>query len=160
MTLLQKAWLRLRIKWLYKFFCTSNEEKWLLVKALYLVCGTTLALWILPFWITRRLTSRVPANEIGILFSVNQIVWAVETTSRYIPGAACLSKAMAAQVLLAEYGHRSELRIGVARDNGRLRAHAWLEDDGEILIGGNLDNYKPLHMKEISLSNENDCPQI
>jgi hypothetical protein len=49
----------------------------------------------------------------------------------------CLTQALAAQVLLARSGDQSDLRIGVTRDsNGKFLAHAWLERQGAVLIGG------------------------
>jgi hypothetical protein len=54
-----------------------------------------------------------------------------------VPGASCLTQALAAQYLLARSGHRSQLRVGVAQDpSGRLLAHAWLVSDGRVVIGG------------------------
>ena len=50
--------------------------------------------------------------------------------------ATCLVRALALQRLLAQNGHRSELRIGVASQDGALKGHAWLVDpDGDILVG-------------------------
>jgi hypothetical protein len=47
-----------------------------------------------------------------------------------------LSQALATQILLARAGEASELRIGVARSGNReVRAHAWLETHGQIIIG-------------------------
>lgn len=71
------------------------------------------------------------------------MVWAVEVVSRRSPGSTCLVQALAAQLLLARYGHPSLLQIGVARpDQGMLKAHAWLEHEGTVLIGDlNLHEY-------------------
>ena len=52
-----------------------------------------------------------------------------------LPGT-CLVRALALQRLLAEHGFASELRIGVAREEGVLLAHAWLVADSEVLVGG------------------------
>ena len=41
----------------------------------------------------------------------------------------CLRDALAAAVLLRQSGCRSDLVIGVARDGGEIRAHAWLGAD-------------------------------
>ena len=57
--------------------------------------------------------------------------------SRRVPKATCLTQAIALRTLLARDGKESELRIGVAKaEDGRLEAHAWLESDGRIVIGG------------------------
>ena len=47
---------------------------------------------------------------------------------------------MAGQVLLGRQGEPSELRLGVAKDDwGALQAHAWLESNGAVVVGGELD---------------------
>lgn len=59
---------------------------------------------------------------------------AFRRASERLPGT-CLIRALALQRLLAEHGHASELRIGVARSESGLMAHAWLASGDEILIG-------------------------
>ena len=44
-------------------------------------------------------------------------------------GATCLEAALVRQAMLAALGIRRELVIGVARDGGTVRAHAWLEGE-------------------------------
>jgi hypothetical protein len=64
----------------------------------------------------------------------------VGVAGRLVPGTTCLVRALAAQALLARRGHASQLRLGVARGSGRaFEAHAWLEQDGRVLVGGPLD---------------------
>jgi len=66
----------------------------------------------------------------------NRIAWAVVVTSRYIPFTKCLAQALVTQVLFAHYGYTSQLRIGVAKDGPeRLKAHAWVESQGMIVVG-------------------------
>jgi len=120
-----------------KFFRLSNAERGLLMRAVVLVGTMRLGLWLVAFqrliaWQTHapaflRADSRTPPE---------QVRWAVEVASRYLPGAAtCLVRALAAQALLA--GRDSHLRIGVSKgEHGRLAAHAWVESEGEIVIGG------------------------
>lgn len=60
--------------------------------------------------------------------------------SRYVPAASCLTQALAMLVLLNRFGHSSELRIGVVKnDADRLKAHAWVECEGKIVIGSRMD---------------------
>jgi hypothetical protein len=83
----------------------------------------------------------------GMRWSSDRIVWAVSAASGRIPALGnCLSVALAAKLLLTISGYSSSLRIGVAkRDSGLLEAHAWLEDNGKILIGSvEHDRYVPL----------------
>ncbi len=54
-----------------------------------------------------------------------------------IPGATCVPRAMAAQRLLAKSGRAGTLIFGVRRlPNGRLDAHAWVEENGVVVHGG------------------------
>ena len=49
----------------------------------------------------------------------------------------CLTNALAVQFLLGRRGYSTVLRIGVAKKDGSaLEAHAWLEHEGEVLLGG------------------------
>ena len=48
----------------------------------------------------------------------------------------CLSQALATQVMLGRRGRSATLRIGVANEEGAVKAHAWLETEGKIIIGG------------------------
>ncbi len=69
--------------------------------------------------------------------TARRIGWAVRNAARLVPGASCLTQALAAQYLLARAGCRSHLQVGVARDPaGRFLAHAWLVSDGKVVIGG------------------------
>jgi Transglutaminase-like superfamily len=60
----------------------------------------------------------------------------VAAVSRFVPGASCLTQALAARVVLAREGYDSTLQLGMARIDGRLQAHAWLVCDGLIVVGG------------------------
>jgi hypothetical protein len=65
--------------------------------------------------------------------------------SRYVPCATCLVQAFTAQILLGRNGHAGEVHIGVALDDKQgFRAHAWVESEGKVLVGGaagGLDDY-------------------
>jgi Transglutaminase-like superfamily len=79
--------------------------------------------------------------------TIERIAWAVRAAGRFIPGGTnCLVRALATQLLLGQYGYRSELRIGVRKaEDGALAAHAWLESAGAIVIGEfELEHYVPL----------------
>jgi len=53
---------------------------------------------------------------------------------------------MALQYLLRRDGHPALMHIGVNKDEmGKLKAHAWVESRGKVLIGGsNLSSYTRL----------------
>ena len=60
----------------------------------------------------------------------------------------CLPQALTACLLMKRQGLAANLRIGVKNgSDGQLRAHAWVEHNGDIVVGGigpNLQSYTPL----------------
>jgi hypothetical protein len=110
-------------------------------KVLLLVGLIRLTLWLLPFRLVRRLAGYLisPARRRDRTGwpAIPQLTQSVTAVSRYVPQATCLTQALAAQILLHRYGHPASLRIGVARSqSGKFEAHAWLESDGVVVIGG------------------------
>lgn len=60
----------------------------------------------------------------------------IERLARFVPGASCLTQALALQVILARAGHFCCLQIGVRRDDyGIFSAHAWVTCNGRVVIG-------------------------
>ena len=126
---------------LQKFWRLPPSDRRLLVTAVLLLTAIRLGLWLLPFQTLRRvLPRRIQAPT--RLDNSNQsfpkrIGWAVTIASRYVPRATCLTQALAVQVLLDRRGYPAHLRIGVARGAQRLlEGHAWVEHQGQIIIGG------------------------
>jgi Transglutaminase-like superfamily len=127
----------------------TTSERFLLVRALLVVSITRVALWILPVDAARRIAARAAAPA-GKHIPVDRSAWAVKAVSRYIPGATCLTQALAAQALLTSSGHDSRVEIGVVREAGRFEAHAWVICQDQIVVGGNevaryvrLDHLRP-----------------
>jgi hypothetical protein len=79
---------------------------------------------------TRRLRGSDPERD--------RMLRSIESAGRrLLPAGPCLSQAIVADMLLRRRGFDSQLRIGVAREeSGALRAHAWVESDGEVVMGG------------------------
>lgn len=75
-------------------------------------------------------------------------MWAIRHVARLVPGATCLTKALAGQYFCVRAGHSTVVRIGVLRrDDGSVTAHAWLVDGDCVLIGGqeeDLGRFTPL----------------
>jgi len=129
---------------LHKLFRITPAEHGLLIKAVFTVAVIRVGLWVLPFRTLRRILAEVTRQnarlEAADLTSVDRIVWTVEVASRYVPRATCLTQALACQALLARQSCPSQLTIGVAKNQqGKLEAHAWLESQGRIVIGGSQD---------------------
>jgi hypothetical protein len=132
---------------LRKFFRLPRGERWLLLKAALLLGAIRIGLRLLPFQtLKQRLDSASKSRAAGE-FSSDRIVWALATASRYVLGdKPCLTQALAAQMLLKRQGYPASLRIGVARKGkGELQAHAWVESEDRVVIGGGeLSDYTPL----------------
>jgi Transglutaminase-like superfamily len=143
--------LRSGTRGLRKFVRLPAAERRLLVKAALLLAATRAGVWLLPFRTVRRVVARVADAPAGFRSadgsSVDEVVRAVGRAGRLLSCAStCLTEALVAQVLLARRGHPASLRIGVARsEGGQFEAHAWVESDGMVMIGGNeLGRYAPL----------------
>lgn len=114
----------------------SPERRLLVVKSLGLVSATRLALSLAPFGRLRTLLRRLERPPTTDRPPEDELAWAVSRVSRYVPGATCLTQALALQAWLVHHGYRPDLRIGVTKEDGRLHAHAWVESEGRTLIGG------------------------
>ena len=86
----------------------------------------------------RRLTRRKISPAV--------LVWALETAKRSnsSPGN-CLTEALTAEVLFKQFGYEPVLCIGAAKRNGKFAAHAWLEHDQVVMVGG-----PEAHIREFS----------
>jgi hypothetical protein len=128
---------------LSKFIALERGDRALLVVAILLLAAIRVGLRVLPFARLRSLLARLARggrrNDDGSDDAARErAVWAIETASRHVPAiGTCLTQALALQVLLARTGCRSCLRIGVTKNADRtFIAHACLEKDGLVLIGG------------------------
>lgn len=141
---------------LKRFAALSSQDRYLLLRALCLVAAVRIGLFLLPFRTIQRLAARARRRARPI-HSVGRCVWAVRASSRYVPGATCLTQALAAQVLLAESGFDSRIEIGVTKDEQRrFRAHAWVVCGEEIVIGGaEADRYVPLTAWDTTIGRTN-----
>jgi len=134
---------------LASFVALPSAEQRLIVAAAVLLAGIRIGLWVLPFrsvrGAVRRLGNR-PRSRSDSGPPVERIVWAVGAADRLVPRTTCLVRALAAQALLERRGYASQLRFGVAGGAGRaFEAHAWLERDGRVLIGGPVqERYVPM----------------
>jgi hypothetical protein len=128
------------MKQLRSFLSLSISDQRLLITSAALLAAIRLGLWLIPFHLLRRLlgkfnreTRSVSAADEAIL---SKIVWAVSVLGNRMPGS-CLTQALATQLMLGRRGRPTTLRIGVSlTEEGAFTAHAWLETEGEIIIGG------------------------
>ena len=124
---------------LLRWVCLPAGDRRLLLEAGICSVGARLGLSLLPFRRLAELSRSVTTNRrlARDRLSLDRFIWAIGVASGHVPNATCLSRSLALQALLARYGQQAELRIGVARQSGdRLDAHAWVELDGRVLLGG------------------------
>lgn len=68
---------------------------------------------------------------------VEQIAWAIATSSRYTPWRSnCLARAIAAKMMLQRRNIASTLYLGLKKNADQLEAHAWLRAGEQIVTGG------------------------
>ena len=124
-----------------KFLKLNQPERWLLLKCASLLGAIRVTLWLLPFSLARRLfnwASRRSPKLAASPVAIEQIAWGVEVVSGFVPGAThCLTKALAAQILLVRRGYPAQLYFGVLRQSKtHFIAHAWVESNGVVVVGG------------------------
>ena len=111
----------------------SPQDVALLATAWMLVARARLALWLLP-WDRIIADPEVrPADGLS-QHHAERRAWAVRAASRLVPRATCLTQALALCGWLQREGCRSIVQIGVANENGRFSAHAWVEYGGIPLL--------------------------
>lgn len=110
----------------------TRAERRLLYRATLAILVSRLALKLLPFgWVKRALVAipAAPASPSSVLTpnsassaaehgerrddAIESVGWAVDAAGTTLPGTACLSKAIAAHVLLRRQGYPSTLHVGV-----------------------------------------------
>ena len=129
---------------LAKFLGLPPAERRLLVRALLLVALVRVGLWLCPYGRVRGWVARAgrPRGKARGAQGAERIAWAVSTASRVVPGASCLTQALAASMLLGREGIPHAVRIGIlgGRAAGApLRAHAWVQACGRVVLGETAD---------------------
>jgi hypothetical protein len=128
------------LRWaLHRFRQISPRERRLLAMASGLLPVVHGLQQGLPFRVWRRLLERdpPPSGPARGAPSVREIAWSVEAARNWLPGTyKCLPSAYAVHLLLFQHGYASEIHVGVSRDlKGAVEAHAWVNCQGETVIG-------------------------
>jgi hypothetical protein len=136
----------LKIPSLRKFVSLPVMERRILLKAFFLLWCIRLGMWMMPFRMIQQIygrffpipvtaTGQVPSKE--TILMAKKMGWAVRSVSGMVPSATCLARALTLQALLSRKGIPSSLALGVAQGNeSGIIAHAWVEVDGIVIIGG------------------------
>ena len=135
---------------LIKFYRLTRAQRSLLVRAVCLLAAIRIALALVPLRALRdalawrwRTTSVVPRPAAPTL---QQIIWAIQSAARLVPGATCLVQGLTALRLGISAGYPVTMNIGTTKEvNGALKAHAWVEHQGQVILGAAEGiNYTPL----------------
>jgi hypothetical protein len=130
---------------LYRSFSSlGRTERWRVVEAATLIPIVWCGLRILRFAALQRMLDRgasvlAAAPRVTARHTIaHSVQRAVNRAAARVPGGRnCLVQALVAHTMLRRHGIPSELRIGVRRTGASLlEAHAWIECDGDILVGG------------------------
>lgn len=125
-----------RLKYTREFI---SERKFQFEAAL-LIVFVKFSLRFFPFRVTRKVLASIPVYKYSSPTnrpSLDTLIQSIESGSKRFPGhTTCLVEAMSAQALLKRHGYSSSLQIGLSRpDEHLLHAHAWVEFQGEVLVG-------------------------
>jgi len=130
------------MKRIIRFLRLPELDRSLLIKSWVWLAAIRVGLYLFPFETLRTwIVSRTPTASTESLDEpsayVNRVTWAVHAASRYLPGAqTCLVQALATQRLLVRRGVSTRLLIGLTRASaGVFEGHAWVESDGQIVMG-------------------------
>jgi hypothetical protein len=151
---------------LRSFLRLTGVERRLLAQATVLLVLVRIGVGRLPFTTLRRLAMgrrrSIRAARPDQAWT-NMVVWAVDAADRRMPGqATCLTRALTVQAMLARAGNASRLQVGVIRSvEGKLEAHAWVECDGRVLVGGSpseVERFTPLAAFDVEKSEPAPSP--
>jgi hypothetical protein len=141
--------LRSSLAKIHKFFLLSSDEKKFLTKAFFLLAVFRFALIFvsLPNF-EKMLPKRRLFSHPSKSLLISQIIWAVNVAGRNVPSS-CLSQALTARFLLHRCGIDAKLQIGVSKNPSEpLEAHAWIECENKIYLGGPaINTFTPLFSK-------------
>lgn len=127
---------------LHRFLALSGPERARFIRAYVDLGLIDVALRVFGF---RRIIGRVPASPADRIIHpedrsrAGRYAHWIEVASRHhIVRARCLQQSLVLHQWLRREGLPSELRIGVRKEGGALRAHAWVEL-GDQIVNDRLD---------------------
>jgi Transglutaminase-like superfamily len=126
---------------LARFLKLGWRDRLFLARCVFTVASVRLGLSLFSYTTLRRWLATAAASQAASDDVAQRIAWGVVNAARIVPGATCLSQAFAAQLMLARAGYRSQMRIGVAKDErGQFIAHAWLISNDRVVVGGSSED--------------------
>lgn len=139
------------MKLVNKFLGLPPADRLVLMESAFLLVAVRVGLKLLSFHTLLRLlagmTRALPASQEEDQGLPDRVAWAVAVAKHHLPGVySCLAQALAAKALLHRRGRPARLLLGVEKgEPGRFQAHAWVENEGSTVVGGeDLSRYRPL----------------
>lgn len=139
---------------LSEFWALPRARKLLLCEAAVLLATSKALLAVAGLGTTERyfgvLSRFLPSPQPP--GSPTSVRWAVLTATSSLPGSYdCLDRALAGSTLLVANDQPHCLRFGVATQSDTFEAHAWIEREGEVLIGDidDFGRFRPLTHREV-----------
>jgi hypothetical protein len=118
------------------------SDLWMILKIFLATLIVRTAIDLLPFRRVLRYTGQRSGGLVGVPPDQVEkqkrlIVWAADALARrMLPDRPCLTQAIVVKYFFGRRAFPAVLRIGVTRVGQKLLAHAWIESEGEIVIGG------------------------
>ena len=118
-------------------------------KVLLMRCwmGLNLTAAALRLWSLRRILAvfgtNAPTPCVRPRFSREDILWSIRAAAALAWNPTCAVRGLVAERLLRQNGYPAQFKIGVLRRD-EFQAHAWVEDQGTVLIGESELAFQPL----------------
>ncbi len=131
-----------------KFKVLSLTTQSYLWRAAVLVLVIKIGLKVLPYAVFKKWYDKLTKAKLQKTYSdqdLKKATWAIQVVSARWPWrATCLPQALVFRYL-HRYDSSLQLQIGVNKNtSGQVQAHAWVEKDGQVLIGDSPENFKPI----------------
>ena len=119
---------------LVKFLALPAGEQALLLQSVAGLTFTAATLRLFGYkrvqrWLRRKQSVRSSAG----LDEARRRALAVQRVARRLPYATCLPRSLTLWWLLQRQGIEADIHVGVKKEDGELKAHAWVECQGTIL---------------------------
>ncbi len=108
-----------------------------MLEAFFLLWRIRLGLWVCSFRRVRRFVRNqlCRPRDRKPEYSSRRTGRHVERAARFVFRGSCLTQALTTQIMLSRRGQPSDLRFGAKKVGEKFEAHAWVEINGEVIIG-------------------------
>jgi hypothetical protein len=135
---------------LSRWLALSGHERLLFIEGWIVLFSARFVFRAIPFrWLWKLIgESEGPASTPASALEIARISQAIDRASARVPHATCLTRGLAAALLLRFAGHPYRLIVGVDNGAGGFSAHAWVVSEGQVVTGNapDLSSYTPLNI--------------